>query len=402
MTALVVSDVFPPKPGGSGRWFYELYRRLPREEFVVAAGDHAGWEAFDQTHDLRVVRMQIRLESWGVVGFKRGAAYWSLARRLLALCRQHGAGMIHAGSCFPEGFAAWLVKRMTGVPYLLFVHGEEMRIARGSRELTWMARRVLNGAERLIANSHNTARLLRAEWDVAEGRISVLHPGVDTERFKPAPRCLATRERLGWGERRVILTVGRLQKRKGHDMLIRALPAIRAAVPDVLYAIVGDGEERAALERLVDEMGVRGQVQFRGEPNDAELVECYQQCDLFVLPNREVDGDIEGFGMVLVEAQACGKPVIAGDSGGTGETLIAGQSGSIIDCSVLSSVERISDLLSDNLRLTSMANAARNWVTTHFHWAYLARAYSDQLVLLADKSQAQNSQLPTDRATYAR
>jgi phosphatidylinositol alpha-1,6-mannosyltransferase len=373
VTALVVSDVFPPKPGGSGRWFWELYRRLPREDFVIAAGNHAGYEAFDETHDLRIVRMPIRLESWGVVGMKRLSAYLNLAGRLRRVCRKYGATMIHAGSCFPEGFAAWLLKRLAGIPYLLFVHGEEMRIAGGSRELTWMARRVLAGATRLIANSHNTARILREEWSVSEERISVLHPGVDTERFRPASRCAATRERLGWGERRVILTVGRLQKRKGHDMLIRALPAIREGVPDVLYSIVGDGEERQALERLVEEMNVRGHVQFRGEPSDNELVECYQQCDLFVLPNREVDGDIEGFGMVLVEAQACGKPVIAGDSGGTAETMDVGNTGEIVNCDGPEALgTTITSALLKPERLAAIGSRAREWAVDHFDWAQMA------------------------------
>ena len=140
------------------------------------------------------------------------------------------------------------------------------------------------------------------------------------------------RARLGWGERRVVLTVGRLQKRKGHDMMIRALPAIRRAVPDVLYAIVGDGEERAALEQLAEQEGVRQSVQFLGEVDDETLVRCYQQCDLFALPNRQVGGDIEGFGMVLLEAQACGRPVLAGASGGTAETMRVPETGRVVPC----------------------------------------------------------------------
>jgi phosphatidylinositol alpha-1,6-mannosyltransferase len=171
----------------------------------------------------------------------------------------------------------------------------------------------------------------------------------------------------------VILTVGRLQKRKGHDMLIRALPAIRAAVPDVLYAIVGDGEERAGLEALADEVGVRAHVQFRGEPGDDELVQCYQQCDLFVLPNREVNGDFEGFGMVLVEAQACGKPVIAGDSGGTAETLEIGATGLICDCTTPAPLAAaVTELLVHPDLLPRMGEAARKRAVERFDWLALA------------------------------
>jgi len=259
-----------------------------------------------------------------------------------------------------------------GLPYLLYVHGEEMRVASSSRQLTWMAHRVLAGASRLIVNSHNTAHVLRAEWNVAEDRISVLHPGVDAGRFAPAPRCALARQRLGWENRRVILTVGRLQRRKGQDMLIRALTTIREQIPDVLYVIVGDGEERGTLHQLVEDLGLHSHVQFRGEPTDDELIECYQQCDVFVLPNREVSGDFEGFGMVLIEAQACGKPVIAGASGGTAETMRLGETGLVVNCAGPDLVaDKVAQLLQDDLLRTQMGLAARQWVLKHFDWPQL-------------------------------
>ena len=116
---------------------------------------------------------------------------------------------------------------LTGVPYLCYVHGEDVTGATTSRELHFLARQVLRRAALVIANSHNTERILRGDWGIPPERVRVLHPGVDTERFVPAPRDYRVRARLGWGERRVVLTVGRLQKRKGQDMLIRALPAVR-------------------------------------------------------------------------------------------------------------------------------------------------------------------------------
>jgi phosphatidylinositol alpha-1,6-mannosyltransferase len=158
--------------------------------------------------------------------------------------------------------------------------------------------------------------------------------------------------------------------------LIRALPAIRNAVPEVLYVIVGDGEERAQLEQLVDQMGVRDQVQFRGESDDKELVECFQQCDLFVLPNREVNGDIEGFGMVLIEAQACGKPVIAGASGGTAETMQVEKTGLVVDCSRPEPLSNaVCRILLDFPRKQQMGKAARQHAIHQFEWQHLtARA----------------------------
>src|SRR5947208_14514599 len=123
-----------------------------------------------------------------------------------------------------------------------------------------MVRRVLGGAKFVVANSRNTAGLLTGRWGLPAGRVRLLYPGVDTTRFVPAARDPAVRERLGWGDRPVVLTVGRLQKRKGHDMMIRALPAIRRRVPGVLSAVVGDGEERAALAALAAAEGVAADV----------------------------------------------------------------------------------------------------------------------------------------------
>lgn len=380
MKAMLVSAVFPPQTGGSGRWFFELYRRLPRQEVLIAAGACPGHEAFDRTHDLPVVRLPMRFATWGLVRWRGLADYGGLVWSLLRLARQEQVTVLHAGRCLPEGLAAWLVQRLTGRPYWVFVHGEEMRLAAASRELCFWTRRVLAGAAGLIANSRNTQRILQEEWQVPASQVTVLHPGVDVRRFVPAGCDLAVRQRLGWGRRAVILTVGRLEERKGHDMLLRALPQVRCAVPEVLYAIVGDGERRPALERLVQELGLERHVQFRGEPSDDELVACYQQCDLFALPNREVNGDLEGFGMVLVEAQACGKAVIAGASGGTAETLLAGQSGLVVDCRRPQPLaEALVALLTDPARREAMGRAAADWVRRQFAWESLAAQAAEHL-----------------------
>lgn len=375
---LLVSENFPPKVGGSGRWLWELYRRLPREGYVIAAGEDSRQGDFDRTHDLRVFRLPLSMRTRGMVSFHGLKGYLRGVRRLWRLVRQKNVRTIHCGRCLPEGWMAWIVRRFTGVPYLLFVHGEEMNTASTSRELTWMARRVLGGARLIIANSRNTETILRNEWCAPPERIRVLHPGVDTQRFVPAPRDETPRAQLGWGSRPVLLTVGRLQKRKGHDRLISALPAIRQQFPDILYAIVGGGEERPALDRLVAENGLKGHVQFMGEVADDQLVACYQQCDLFVLPNRQIGRDIEGFGMVLLEAQACGKPVVAGASGGTAETMQLGTTGEIVPCEDPTLLaDTVVRLLADPDRLIAMGATGRAWCEANFDWEILVQRAQD-------------------------
>ncbi|MCI0681190.1 MAG: glycosyltransferase family 4 protein [Gemmataceae bacterium] len=373
MTTMLLTRVFPPQVGGSGRWFWELYRRLPREEYVIAAGEYPGAREFDRSHDLQIERMPLDFRSWGTIAPTSLAAYSRAAWRLRRLVRRHDATRLHAGCALPEGWLAMRCRRRLGLPYAVYVHGEELRVFRSSRELTWMARRVYRHADLVIANSQNTARLLRESWPVSAERLEVHHPGVDTTCFRPAPPDAGARRQLGWDDRPVILTVGRLQRRKGHDVLIRALPAIRQRVPRVLYAIVGDGEERAALQCLVDELGLGEHVRFHGSLGDADMLRAYQQCELFALPNREVDGDFEGFGIVLLEAQACGRPVLAGQSGGTPETISPGRTGEIVDCRRPDTLAEVAiHLLSDAAVRGSLGAAARRWVLEQFDWTAVA------------------------------
>jgi phosphatidylinositol alpha-1,6-mannosyltransferase len=371
---LLLSENFPPKTGGSGRWFWEVYRRLPRESFLVAAGEDPRQEEFDRTHDLRVVRLPLTLRSWGLLDLEGLRGYRRAVARLRRLARDERVAAVHCGRCLPEGVMALALRLRAGIPYACYAHGEDLATAAESREHRWLARRVLHRASFLIANSRNTEQILREQYRVPASRVRVLHPGVDVERFTPADRDPEARGRLGWGDRPVVLTVGRLQLRKGHDRMIRALSAIRDAIPDVLYAIVGDGEELPALRSLAEREGLAGHVQFLGEIDDRALIGCYQQCDLFVLPNRQVGADIEGFGMVLLEAQACGRPVVAGASGGTAETMAIPETGRVVPCDEPGPLAAaVVELLSDRDRLARMGAAARRLMAERFDWAGLSR-----------------------------
>jgi phosphatidylinositol alpha-1,6-mannosyltransferase len=373
VVSLLISEIFPPKTGGSGRWFWEIYRRLPREQFLIAAGEDPRQGPFDSSHDLRVARLPLRLPAWGIRSWAGIRGYFRALKRLLPLVRSGQVTMVHCGRCLPEGVMALALRAWLKLPYLCYVHGEDMRTASDSREHAFLVRRVLAHAEFMIANSFSTKRILREEWDIAEERIRVLHPGVDTSRFLPCARDSKVRFQLGWNDRPVVLTVGRLQKRKGHDQLIRSLSTVRKSIPDVLYAIVGDGEERPELEAIVAQEGLSGHVQFLGEMDDGGLIRCYQQCDLFTLPNRQVGKDIEGFGMVLLEAQACGKPVLAGASGGTAETMSIPETGLVVDCEQPNLLaDKLIEILKDPDRLAFKGRAARSWVVDHFDWTPLA------------------------------
>lgn len=368
--ALLISEIFPPRHGGSGRWFVELYSRLPKEDSVIAAGSVEGDDDADAdlADRLKIERLGLSSANWGLRSLEGLRFYVRTHRQLATLAKAHGVSAIHCGRCLPEGVMGWLLSKRLGIPFLCYVHGEDIQTAQSSRELSWIIRRVFKAAVVIIANSHNSAELLSRDWGVQKEKIAVLHPGMDADRFVPAPRDEQIREFLSWDGRKTILTVGRLQRRKGHDMMIQALPRIRERVPDVLYSIIGDGEERQRLQALARDLEVTDQVQFLGEVTDAQMIQCYQQCALFALPNRTDGADIEGFGMVLAEAQACGKAVLAGDSGGTRETMLIEETGVIADCKSPDTLAAaVIDLLTAR-DLEAMGARGREHVATTLDW----------------------------------
>ncbi|WP_448249775.1 glycosyltransferase family 4 protein [Thalassotalea agariperforans] len=366
---LLISEVFPPVHGGSGRWFWELYNRLPKNEYVIAAGECEGQETFDKTHDLNLTRLNLTSNKWGLRSITALLFYWRTFWALKKIIKTEKITHIHCGRCLPEGFMGYLLHKFSGVPYISYIHGEDIEAANTSRELRWIVSRVLKNASTLICNSQNSQSLLVNNWPVDPKKTTVLNPGVDAEQFKPTTKDETIKKGLGWHERTVVLTVGRLQERKGQDMMIKALPVIISKIPNILYAIVGGGEEKAKLVALTKTLNIEKHVLFMSEVNDQQMIEAYQQCDIFILPNRTVGQDIEGFGMVLVEAQACGKPVIAGNSGGTTETMRLNETGYIIDCTQQDNISHtLIKLLNNRELLTDMGAQARQHVELTLDW----------------------------------
>lgn len=364
---LVLTENFPPKSGGSGRWFWELYSRLPKEDYIIVT-DTVNDNSIDKQIDNAVIRIPLKSAEWGFKSFTGLGFYWRTAMQVRKLTKQYGITHIHCGRVIHEGVIAWLVSLFTKVKFVCYIHGEDIETAATSREQSLMVKRVCASADMLICNSLNSQNIARRlNYDV--GNTVLLHPGADCERFIPLPSNVQFKKDMQWSEHSVILTVGRLQARKGHDKMIEAMPSILAAHPKTLYCIIGDGDQKSRLLQLVNELQLKDNVIFLNEVSDEEMIKCYQQCDIFILPNRTIANDIEGFGMVLVEAQACGKVVIAGDSGGTVETMLPQQTGFIIDCTKADSIAtKIKQLLSDPRLSRSMGEKGAKFVNEMFDW----------------------------------
>jgi phosphatidylinositol alpha-1,6-mannosyltransferase len=235
--------------------------------------------------------------------------------------------------------------------------------------------RALGEADRVVTISRYTEENL-VQLGVDQSRIAMIYPGVDLEAFYPDPaagRAVRARHRLS-DRQPVLLTVARLIPRKGNDRVIEALPAMLERVPDLVYLIVGTGPGENWLRAYAQEKGVADRVIFAGRVSDEELSAYYNAANVFIMPNRKEGADVEGFGIVFLEANACGKPVIGGRSGGAVDAVAHGESGYLVDpCSPPDIAEAAIRLLTDPGLAERMGERGRERAQREFSWERTAR-----------------------------
>ena len=363
----MLSELYPPTIGGSGVLLESLYSRLPNHRVHVVT-DGTG-SRVQRGVPVTGVRMSAR--DWGVLGPGCLARHVRVAREVRRLTS--GDTVVHCSRGLPEGLSAAL----SGRRFLCWTHGEELGYSSTSRELSWLLRRVYGRAAAIVANSRNSARLL-AGWGVGADRITVIHPGVDAARFRPDADRGAWRERLARRGELLLLSVGRLQRRKGHDLVLAALAKWAPNDPPVRYLIAGDGDQRAALEAQARSLDVQDRVVFLGAVPDSELPGLYAASDVFVMPNRVEGVDFEGFGIVFLEAAASGLPCIAGNSGGAPEAILDGETGVLVGGAdpdeLARALRRLTRSADDRKR---MGTAGRARVLGEFTWEHGACQLAD-------------------------
>ncbi len=366
---LVLSEHFLPNCGGTITWLLQTYGRYFSGEVVIVAGELGDTELVDQRLPFKVERIRMSMDDWDPTRRASFSCYLRMFLRVRKILRHHRLYQIHCMKVLPEGLIAWCLRYSTGVPYLLYAHGEEIQMRLTSRKLGWLIPPLYKGAANVIANSHHTKTLLQ-QIGVRSERIHVIHPGVEFAAFQfDEVMRRAVRQRYSLDEAPVLLTIGRLQRRKGQDMVIKALPLIRKKYPNIKYLIVGSGEEFESLKLLAKEEGVQDNVIFTGRISDEERSAYYAACDIFVMPNRQIGADIEGFGIVFLEAGAAGKPVIGGRSGGTGEAIQDGVTGLRVDGENVEAIAAaVIDLLADSKKAHAMGEQGKLRVKTAFAW----------------------------------
>ncbi|MFJ5896101.1 glycosyltransferase family 4 protein [Streptomyces sp. NPDC093064] len=376
---LIVTNDFPPRPGGIQAFLHNMALRLDPERVVVYASTwkrgREGAEAtaaFDAEQPFTVVRDRttMLLPTPGAT------------RRAVGLLREHGCTAVWFGAAAPLGLMAPALRRAGAERLVATTHGHEagwaqLPAARG------LLRRVGESTDTITyLGEYTRSRIAAALTPEAAGRMAQLPPGVDEKTFHPGSGGDEVRARLGLTDRPVVVCVSRLVRRKGQDTLIRAMPRILAAEPDTVLLIVGGGPYEKELRALAAQTGVSGSVRFTGAVPWAELPAHYGAGDVFAMPCRTRRGglDVEGLGIVYLEASATGLPVVAGDSGGAPDAVLDGETGWVVrGGSPEQAADRVVTLLGDAELRRRMGERGRSWVEERWRWDLLAQRLQELL-----------------------
>jgi phosphatidylinositol alpha-1,6-mannosyltransferase len=368
MKVLLVTNDFPPRVGGIQSYLWNIYRRLAATgtvEVRVLAPAFPGDTAFDAASGMEVTR-------WP------GAMMWptpALGRRIRRLA--HEADVVAFGAVLPMNLISPRLDR----PTVIHTHGFEVAWARLPL-LRARLRRIARAASVVTVISDFTRRFIERALG-EEVPTHMLRTGVDLDQFTPDADGASVRKRFGLDGKPVVSCVSRLVPRKGQDQIIRALPLIRREVPDATALIVGDGPVRTRLEKLARDRNVQDAVVFSGEAPEAELAAHYAAGDVFAMPcrSRFAGLEVEGLGLVYLEAQACERPAITGDSGGAPEAVIPNQTGFVVpgrDTRALAA--RTARLLADPATARAMGKAGRTFVEENHRWEDVVARYYTMLV----------------------
>ena len=377
-THLLLTYDFPPIGGGIARWMAELAKRYPPGSLVVSTGQNGPASDVDAGFPNRVDRLSIPASRLRTI---QGILLWS--RRVAVLARSTDAEFIWCGNIKPAAYPArWTMER-TGTPFGILLHGGDLLILQHQVHQSAMKRKtaaaLLSSAAVLVANSEWTREccltlLGELEIDATPDRVRVVPLGADQAFFRPGVDTREARARYGLGDGRWLLSVARLTRHKGIDTALQALARLAPRYPELRYAVVGTGEEQEALEAEARELGVAERVRFLTDVPDRDLPALYNTAEIYLGVSRLMEQRVEGFGISLAEASACGLPVIAGRSGGIPAAVRDGETGLLVDAERVEDVaEAVERLLGDSRLRARLGAAGRRAVEGHYNWDRVTR-----------------------------
>jgi phosphatidylinositol alpha-1,6-mannosyltransferase len=378
---LLLTDSFLPHAGGSREYYNNIYKNLVQlgdSEVTILTKKVPGWQEFDKkasTELFRIKRLFKPLPSWKIQELPKGIG--AFFHTLWHVLRERPA-IVHAGDLFPPGVIAMTLKKIFGIPYVVYCHGEEIPQIDQFRYQPRVRNRIYLNADAVIAASEFTRQNLR-HLGIKDECIHKITPGVNSSIFRSRTCGDSLRKKYGLEGKVVILTVARLVPRKGHRAALQAFAKICRGIPEAKYLIVGTGPEEPLVRKLVQELGIGDRVTFAGYVASDQLPEVYNMCDIMLMPNRqEENGDVEGFGIVFLEANAAGMPVIGGRSGGAIEAIVDGATGFLVDPDSPAEIAGIlRRLLLDRELRKKLGASGKLRVCSDFNWESRAEVLRD-------------------------
>lgn len=360
---LFITNDFPPRPGGIQTFVYELVRQFPSSDVTVLSSTWEGAEQFDQSHDFDVVRANTKV-------LLPTPETLSLARKIIVA---KNIKSVIFGAAAPLALLAKPLRALGVEKIIAFTHGHEAGWAK-TPITKQLLKKIGNDVDALTYLTEYTKdEISKGLTDSAVTKMRQLLPAVDTNLFNPDNKVRGDqlRKQVGFANRPVLISVSRLMARKGHDLLIKAMPQLKTKIPNLALIIVGDGSYRDQLSKLVSKLNLESDVYLTGKVPFAELPDWYAAGDVFAMPCRTRMGgwDVEGLGIVYLEASATGLPVIAGDSGGAPEAVAQGKSGYVVSGTEESElISRVIELFEDVQLRADMGTFGRKWVLENWTW----------------------------------
>ncbi len=368
MKCLLITSIFSPIHGGSAVVYENVARfTSPASVHILAPWRNyqngkilEGWKEFDKkarypVHRVELIRPPIIQTSsifhslWVFLTIDLKIRI-NVFKKVAHLVRRENIKVICIGELESASWIGVLAKRWLGCKVINYIHGEEITSDVPYRFFRNRRQKYLHAADAVIAVSEFTRQALINQMHIDPQKIALIKNGVNLKAFHIKEKRQDLLDRYQLNGKKIILSVGRLVPRKGFDHTIKALPDILKQCPDAMYLLIGTGEQQQELEQLTREYNVEDKVIFAGRVSEDELTDHYNLCDIFVMPNRELaNHDTEGFGLVFLEANACGKAVVGGRAGGAVEAVRDGQNGLLVNGDNIEEISyAISRLLTDD------------------------------------------------------
>jgi phosphatidylinositol alpha-1,6-mannosyltransferase len=308
MKTLLFTLEYPPFKGGVANYYENLVKHWPKpdEIFVLDNVDNS------------------------LISKKIWPRWLPALFKLAKVVKRKKINHVLVGQILPLGTVAYLASKFKKFEYSIIIHGLDFSLASRGLKKRWLSKKILSSAKNIICGNSYTAKLVE-DFLGDKKKIIVVNPGVNIQKSTVGNRQSEIKKKHNLENKIVLLTVGRLVKRKGVDTVLESLPKVLKQNSNLIYVVAGSGPEEKNIKKIITKLKLEKNVLIIKNPTDEDKNAWYEVCDIFIMPARNIDGDYEGFGIVYLEANLAGKPVIAGKSGGVGDAVVDGKNGLLVD-----------------------------------------------------------------------